>query len=181
MKSIILAILISSLSFAQSDDERQLYDKGQSYLEALNSDDKLYLPTNEDREITKSLKSIEKYCIDKAYSTFKTLVENYQGSENHVIYAYHLAELSNNVTERIYYYQKVIEASSKWKYYTIESKKNLAFIYFEEGDADRACKFLEELPSVVERRFQCGVERERYESQLNILKEKCQKYLGKKK
>ncbi|MFD2892791.1 hypothetical protein ACFS5J_12290 [Flavobacterium chuncheonense] len=174
MRLIVLCIFFTNILFSQNENEILLYEKANAYLEALNGNDKNYLPTDEDREKTKKLDNIEEYSAEKAFLTYQTLYKKYPNSKNITIYTYHLANLTKDISEKKLLFLKILENYTVWKYYQFEALKELAFISFQEGNTVLGCEYYNKLVENPRKAFSCGVEYSIYESQMNLLKTKCE-------
>ncbi|RZK04142.1 MAG: hypothetical protein EOO46_17335 [Flavobacterium sp.] len=173
MKRALFTLLfcIPTLFFAQDETsaEKELLEKAYSYLEALNSNDKDYLPTGIDKLNLKDEENIGEYCISHAYEIFKNLVDNYPNSEKQAIYLYYVAELSDDNTEKKEKLIKIINLNSKWSYYERQSYLDLTSIAIEEKDFKTATIYLKEIEKLPKPMFTCGVEAQTYSSRLKWL------------
>lgn len=179
MKLFLLSILfiISSNSFCQSDNDSYfLFEKANAYLEAMYSNDKEYLPTEEDKIAVKNSTDITEYSSSKAYDSFYQLVTKYPESDfvNEAFLRLASIESDNkNYEESKNYYQKIISNDKSNDYYKRNVFINLALIAVIEKDCSKASSYLKEMETLKPKRYLCGNDYEDDQNRIKFIKEKC--------
>ena len=145
--NIILLVSLTTLGQSVSVDEKNLMEKADAYLVALNTNEAKDLPTDEDRLKVRGETDISLYSSLKAYETFNLLVEKYPSSEKFIYYLYYKSlsalEYENYAVAKDGFL-KIVELNHiNWQYYTRKSYIFLAEIAVTEKDYISAQMYLE--------------------------------------
>lgn len=179
MKLFFLSILliVTTNSFCQSDNNDYfLFEKANAYLEAMYSNDKEYLPTEEDKMAVKNSTDITEYSSSKAYDSFYQLVIKYPESDfvNEAFFRLASIESDNkNYEQSKKYYQKIIDDEKSSNYYKRNVFISLALIAVAEKDCSKALNYITEMSSLKAANYLCGNEYELDEDKIKFIKEKC--------
>ncbi|RXR18888.1 hypothetical protein [Flavobacterium stagni] len=112
----------------------------------------------------------------KTYDSFSLLIKKFPKSENLSFYLYTKGCLADKIEEAKSCFKEVIQINS-WSYYVIQSYFRLSWFAVKDKDFKLALQYLDIIEKMEQPNYHCGVELESYQSQLNNIRQECEKGL----